>query len=100
MVPSLSMEMAGVWVMGMSKESVAAGASSEKAVTSLDRLPLPAVGEPLASSSAWVKVCDAEHVTVSPGDKTPGPVAASELAAQSQVSPEALSSDTPTLCNV
>ena len=51
----------------MLRSSVAGGASFELAVTVLLRVPLPATGEPLASSSAWLKVCVAVQVIVSVG---------------------------------
>ena len=48
--------------IGITRSSVAVGAWSEVAVTVFARRPLPAVGEPFASSSAWVKVCVAVQV--------------------------------------
>ena len=54
----------GVCVIGISRVSVASGASFELAVTILVRVPLAEVGEPLAFSSACVKVCVAVQVIV------------------------------------
>ena len=51
----------------MLKVSVVAGASFEEAVTVFLTKPLPAVGEPFASSSAWVNVCVAVHVIEAAG---------------------------------
>ena len=57
----------GVCVIGISRVSVVSGASFELAVTIFVREPLAAVGEPLASSSACVKVCVAVQVIVAVG---------------------------------
>ena len=54
----------GVCTIGILRVSVASGASFELAVTILVRVPLAAVGEPLAFSSACVKVCVAVQVIV------------------------------------
>ena len=62
----LSTAIVGRCEIGMSRVSVAFGVSLEVAVTSLDRLPLPARGEPFASSSAWLKVCVALQVIEPP----------------------------------
>ena len=58
---------AGFCVIGISRLSVASGASVDEAVTLFVRFPLPGVGEPFASSSACVKVCVAVHVVVAAG---------------------------------
>ena len=50
--------------------SVVSGASFELAVTILVKVPLAAVGEPLAFSSACVKVCVAVQVIVADGVNT------------------------------
>src|SRR5262245_42305728 len=51
----------------MLRVSVAGGGWTDVAVTWLKSAPLPAVGEPFASSSAWVKVCVAVQFIVAPG---------------------------------
>src|SRR4051812_49977914 len=48
--------MAALWLIGMLRSSLASALLLADAVTSLSREPLAAVGEPLASSSAWLKV--------------------------------------------
>ena len=63
----------------MPNSAVASGASFELAVTVLNSTPLPAVGDPFASSSACVNVCVAVQVSItSPGPSVvPGQLASS-----------------------
>ena len=69
----------------MPNSAVASGASFELAVTSLYSTPLPAVGDPFASSSACVKVCVAQQVVItsSPGSSVVAGQFASSLSLSS-----------------